>query len=312
MNMLVGCTGFVGSNLCREHVFEQKYHASDIKKAYGTKPELLVYAGVRAEKYLADASPEEDDQKIRQAFHNIERIQPQKLVLISTVDVYPEPYLVDETTKIHWHQEKGYGSNRYRLEEMVRDTYQNALIVRLPALYGIGLKKNFIYDYIKLIPQMLKADKYHELKGQSTIIKQCYVADKNGFYRFTNKENVEEELIKQELENVGFDACCFTDSRSKFQFYPLKLLWKHISLAMEQSITLLNLSTEPVGIRELYHFLEQKEFVNERKEKPLSYHMQSIYADRFGGKNGYVLDKNYVTADLKQFIAACKSGEIVL
>ena len=36
--------------------------------------------------------------------------------------------------------------------------------MRLPAIYGIHMKKNFIYDYIHVTPAMLNQAKYEELK----------------------------------------------------------------------------------------------------------------------------------------------------
>mgnify|MGYP002224763577 CR=1 FL=1 len=56
-----------------------------------------------------------------------------------------------------------YGRNRLQLERWVREDYPNALIVRLPALYGIGLKKNFLFDLHTITPAMLKPEKYTEL-----------------------------------------------------------------------------------------------------------------------------------------------------
>ena len=48
---------------------------------------MLIYSGMRAEKYLANANPEADMELVTQAQQNIERIAPKKLVLISTIDV---------------------------------------------------------------------------------------------------------------------------------------------------------------------------------------------------------------------------------
>src|SRR5665647_1005643 len=91
MKYLVGNTGFVGSNIARSGDFDGLFHTTNIADAYGAKPELLVYAGLRAEKYLANKDPERDMVMIDQAFQNICRIEPQKLVLISSVDVYKQP-----------------------------------------------------------------------------------------------------------------------------------------------------------------------------------------------------------------------------
>ena len=57
---LVGYTGFVGSNICAGEKFEGLYNSKNIGEAYGTNPDLLVYAGLRAEKYLANHEPDKD------------------------------------------------------------------------------------------------------------------------------------------------------------------------------------------------------------------------------------------------------------
>ena len=91
MNVLVGHTGFVGNNLYRYGSFELGVNSGSVREAYGTKPDLCVYAGLRAEKYLANQQPEKDWQMIEQAKENIRMIKPQKLVLISTIDVFKSP-----------------------------------------------------------------------------------------------------------------------------------------------------------------------------------------------------------------------------
>ena len=58
MNALVGYTGFVGSNLYTQGKFDCVYNSKNITEAFETYPDLLVYAGLRAEKYLANQAPE--------------------------------------------------------------------------------------------------------------------------------------------------------------------------------------------------------------------------------------------------------------
>ena len=51
MKALVGYTGFVGSNIYTSGEFDAVYNSKNIEEAFGTKPDLLVYAGLRAEKF---------------------------------------------------------------------------------------------------------------------------------------------------------------------------------------------------------------------------------------------------------------------
>ena len=145
MVALVGYTGFVGSNLysrARNRI-KGVYNSQNVEKAYGLEPEVLIYAGLRAEKYLANSAPERDLEQILEAEKNIKAINPQRLVLISTIDVYRNPVGVDETGSVLDEGKGGtgngiqpYGLNRYYLEAWVRKHYPDALIIRLPGLYG--------------------------------------------------------------------------------------------------------------------------------------------------------------------------------
>ena len=165
MNALVGYTGFVGSNIYGSGRFDAAYNSKNIEEAFGTKPDLLVYSGLRAEKYLANNEPEKDRALIDEAYENIKRIGARRLVLISTIDVFKDPKNADEKTVIDTQDLHPYGYNRYILECRVRDDYPDALIVRLPALFGKNIKKNFqitdstmIYDIAPTIGYMFNVE----------------------------------------------------------------------------------------------------------------------------------------------------------
>lgn len=316
MVALVGYTGFVGSNLyarARNRI-KGVYNSQNVEKAYGLEPEVLIYAGVRAEKYLANSAPERDLEMILEAEKNIKAINPQRLVLISTIDVYQNPVGVDESDSALSVGKGGtgngiqpYGLNRYYLEAWVRKNYPDALIIRLPALYGFHLKKNFIYDYIHVIPYMLKKEKYQELKAlekadDAIQLDSCYEAAGNGYYRCIKLDQNKKELLKKKFKKMGFTALSFTDSRSTFQFYSLGRLWEDIQIALNEGITLLNIATEPVTAAELYQALTGGVFKNELKGVPAKYDFRTTYASKFGGRGGYICSKEEVMADIKMFV----------
>lgn len=305
MKSLVGFTGFVGSNIAAKGNFDGLYNTKNIESAYGTNPELLIYAGIRAEKFYANNDPKKDFENIVVAFDNIKKIQPKKLVLISTIDVYKDPNQVDENTDIELDGLEPYGYNRYQLECMVRKEYPNALIIRLPGLYGKNIKKNFIYDAIHIIPSLLKVEKYEELTKKSSLIAASYIQQDEKFYKCkVAKENI--AALKEEFLKVGFSALNFTDSRGNFQFYNLSNLWEHIQIALENNIKLLNLATEPVNIGELYSYIFGDPFVNEISKHVPNYNYKTIHDKVFKGSTGYLIDKDKVLQDIKQFV----EGEI--
>ncbi len=305
MNAIVGYTGFVGSNLYTPERFQAAYNSKNIEEAYGTKPDLLVYSGVRAEKFLANSDPEKDKKNIEQAEKNIQNIQPKKLVLISTIDVFRTPIGVDETSPIETENLHPYGANRYLLEQWVRTHYPDALIVRLPGLFGKNLKKNFIYDYIHIIPSMLKEEKFTELAEKDPQIKKYYADQGNGFRKAVIQESEQEE-VKKIFTNLGFSALNFTDSRSIFQFYNLSRLWDDIQITLKNDLRLLHLATEPVKVSDLYRFLTGKEFRNELPGKPAAYDYRTCHAGLFGKDGSYLCTKDEVMQVIKEFVNASK------
>ena len=302
MNILVGYTGFVGSNINAAGNFDAVYNSKNIEEAYGTNPDLLIYAGMRAEKYLANNAPEKDMELIVQAEENIAKINPEKLVLISTIDVFKDPKNVDENSKIDTEGLHAYGYNRYQLELWVREKYPDALIIRLPGLFGKNIKKNFIYDYMNVIPFMLKEEKMDELLQIDSQIKDYYTLQGNGFYKVNDLEENDRLALKEKFRKVGFSALNFTDSRSRYQFYNLGRLWKDIQTAIDADIRLWHPATEPISAGELYKYLTGEEFLNELGGNPADYDYKTIYAEVFGGKGGYICGKNVVLEEIKKFI----------
>ena len=302
MKALVGYTGFVGSNIYKNAEFDAVYNSKNIESAYGTEPDLLIYAGVRAEKYLANNMPEKDMESIIQAEKNIKKINPKRLVLISTIDIFKVPYNVDEGAEIDTKNLHAYGYNRYKLETWARENYPDALIIRLPGLFGDNIKKNFIYDYINIIPFMLKQDKLDGFIKQESLIEKYYKLQDNGFYKISEIDGMEKDLLKKTFLKLGFSALHFTDSRSRYQFYPLERLWEDIQTALDNGIKVLHTATEPVTAAEIYYYLSGKQFVNELAGKPADYNYKTIHYNLFGGKDGYICNKDEILKKIKEFV----------
>lgn len=144
---LFGHTGFVGSNLARQASFDHCFNRANIAASAGSRFELVVCCAAPAAKWLANREPEADAANLRDLMTSLAAIEADRFVLVSTVDVYPVPACVDETTDI----EAGghpYGRNRLQLERFIGDRFSDATVVRLPALFGPGLKKNLLYDLL--------------------------------------------------------------------------------------------------------------------------------------------------------------------
>jgi nucleoside-diphosphate-sugar epimerase len=144
---LIGHTGFVGSNLLRQHTFDACFNSKNIEQIAGRGFDLVVCCGARAEKWKANAEPHRDLENIQRLTRALEQVNARKVVLISTVDVFLDPVGVDEESPTLTAGLGAYGRNRRRLEQIVAGRF-DSLIVRLVGLYGPGLKKNVIYDFL--------------------------------------------------------------------------------------------------------------------------------------------------------------------
>lgn len=185
-NAIIGYTGFVGGNLVRQSQFDEMYNSKNIESIAGKKVELLVCAGVPAVKWLANKDPITDLKSINRLRNCISKASVQKFILISTVDVYPSPVQVNEDTEIDVNQLQPYGKHRLELEMFIKDNFDTT-IIRLPGLFGDGLKKNIIYDF--LYDNMI--DKIH----------------KDSFFQFYNLDNLWQDIevcLKHDLKLVNF------------------------------------------------------------------------------------------------------------
>jgi nucleoside-diphosphate-sugar epimerase len=146
-NAIIGYTGFVGSNLVRQHQYEYFYNSKNIESISGKHFDLLVCAGAPAVKWFANQNPVQDRENIHFLINCLSKVSAKKAILISTVDVYPVPVEINEKTEIKIDDIHPYGKHRLELENFFEKHF-DTLIVRLPGLFGSGLKKNAIYDLL--------------------------------------------------------------------------------------------------------------------------------------------------------------------
>lgn len=144
---LIGYSGFVGGNLLAQQAFDECYNSKNIREISGRGFSEVYCAGAPAVKWLANKEPENDRRILDELYATLATIDADKFVLISTVDVYPHPIDVDEESPIDKQQCHPYGLHRLQLEEKLAERF-DTLVVRLPGLFGPGLKKNVIFDFL--------------------------------------------------------------------------------------------------------------------------------------------------------------------
>ncbi|SDL60021.1 dTDP-4-dehydrorhamnose reductase [Geodermatophilus siccatus] len=145
---LVGWSGFVGGSLDQRIAPVARFRSTDVHQLPAVDVDEVVCAGAPAEKWRANAEPEADRAGIHRLMDALDGSRAGSCVLVSTVDVFADSRGVDETTPADTTQEQAYGRHRAELEEFVRRRFDDVLVVRLPGMYGPGLKKNLVYDLV--------------------------------------------------------------------------------------------------------------------------------------------------------------------
>ena len=284
--VLVGSTGFVGGNLLAAHPFDAAYHSTDVQNGFGRDNGLVVYAGVPAAMYLANADPAADLAVMAAARENLRRLAPKKVVLISSICVFADSRGKTEADEPTPEGLAPYGANRLQLERWVREDWPDALIVRLPALYGKGLKKNFLYDLHTITPALLRPDKYRQLATESELVRIGYEDAGNGFYKLSGK--ADPAALRAWFAAAPFNALAFTDSRSVYQFYDLARLWRDIQTALDADLRVLHLATPPLSAARVYEAFTGKTFTNHLPGAPFDYDLRTRYAALLGGAGEYL------------------------
>lgn len=145
---LIGYTGFVGSTLLKQFKAGSLFRSTNISEIRGRVFERVVCCAAPAQKWMANRDPASDLKNLVELVANLQTIRCDRFILISTVDVFKNPFGIDECTAVEETHLHPYGRHRRLLEKFVEQSFPNHLIVRLPGLVGPGLRKNVIFDLL--------------------------------------------------------------------------------------------------------------------------------------------------------------------
>lgn len=145
---LIGYSGFVGSNILEQHPFDETYNSKNFREMSNREFSVVVCAGISAVKWLANKDPAEDKRKIQELKDVLSTIKAERFILISTIDVYPVIVGKDESYDCSSTPNNAYGTHRLEFEKFCTEHFSDCYVIRLPGLFGKGLKKNVIYDLL--------------------------------------------------------------------------------------------------------------------------------------------------------------------
>lgn len=180
MNCLIGYTGFVGNFLMNKLEFQYKFNSKNIHEIINYNYDTVYCCGISAMKWYANLHPEEDLENINKLLNYLKFVKCKKFILISTIDVYPENITnVNEDFIINY-SSHAYGKNRLYVENEIKKIFNDYHIIRLPGLFGFGLKKNIIFDMLNNKKVVLNLDSKFQWYDMNDIFSDIeYVINNN-------------------------------------------------------------------------------------------------------------------------------------
>lgn len=308
---LVGHTGFVGGALRRRRSFAGFYNSSNIGELAGERFDRVVCAGAPAVMWAANADPEGDAANLDRLIAALRSAEIGTLVLISTVAVFDDPSAGYAEDDARYETAKAYGRNRRRLEVQAAEAFDDVRIVRLPALFGPGLKKNFIFDLMNPAPSFINPTAYEKTAAAFSAAERAMLAEAYAFdaglkmWRLRREELSRAPLLAdltEALERIGFVARNFTNSESRYQFYNIERLADDIDRIVDSEVRVVNLCSEPLSAREVHLHLTGEDFANDGPAR-VSENVRTRHAGLFGGAGDYTFDRATVLSDLKAYFA---------
>lgn len=267
MDAVIGNTGFVGGHLCGQHHFEARFNSRNIDEAAGEHYQTVVCAAAPGSMFEANRFPERDRERVEGLIAQLGRIGAQRFVLISSIAVLEDFAGGHDESTAAFQTELAYGRHRRQLEVFCQGHFADCLIVRLPALFGEGLKKNFLFDILNPVPTMLNEDAYQGLlQGLPAALRGAlpavYTWDDLLGMHVVDRVALEHSGLRADFGSAvieaGLSAIRFTHPDSWFQYYEISRLWSDIGRCEEAGLEVIHLAPEPLRAGEVFRAVTQR------------------------------------------------------
>lgn len=314
MDALIGRTGFVGGTLLRQRTFAAAYNRANIHEACEHSFETVICAAAPGSMFEANRFPEADTAAVEALIEHLDTLRTEHFVLISTIAVLADfASGADEATD-DFQDDLAYGRNRRRLEVFCTQRFAHCTILRLPALFGPGLRKNFLFDVANPIPSMLTRERLNETCARlpsdlrDAFLKlykpdprlDLMVVDRTAVYRVpaTIRTRIETILIDAGRSSLGF-----TNPNSEFQYYDMDGLSSDIARAQAAKCDLLHLAPEPVRAGTLFKYIKKHE-MPEGNARLHHENMRTRHANLWQREGPYTANATEVMSAIKHFMSA--------
>ena len=309
---LIGNTGFVGANLRQQFSFDDEYNSKNILDIKGKEYDLVICSAIPSSMWMANNFAQKDLENIKNLLAILKNVSIKKFVLISSICVFKPPVQNINEDSNDFEDEQAYGKNRRYAEKEITNIFDDCLIIRLPALFGDHLKKNFIYDLLNQEPAFIANEKYQEIlncldsQGQKTI-NNYYVFDGDKKIWSFDKEKAildkSRNEVLQLLKKANFTALNFTNSKSNFQFYDLSDLHKDINIALKNNIEILHLCSAKIQALEIAKLFFNIDFDHDNGQKPFDYDLQTKHAKLWNKDSNYQYCKDDMVQKFEKFFS---------
>jgi nucleoside-diphosphate-sugar epimerase len=237
--------GFLGKNLL-DHYNQYDYQIFDSKNIASLSKQnhdIIFCAAPSGKKWLVNQNKEQDLSNILSLIDILKFTKFKKLILFSTIDVYNHSCIIENENSTNYSHEP-YGQNRKILENEITKLSGENHIIRLPALFGKHLEKNYIFDLLNNnMLDKIKTNSSFQWYPTSKLVEHIdFVIDNNIPLLNLSVEPLETQLIvdtffsdltnKVDYETKGI----FYDMRSQYVKNKYFLNKKDILLEMETYI----------------------------------------------------------------------------
>lgn len=313
---LIGHTGFVGGALLRQTGFDACYNSRNIADIEGRAFGTLVCAAAPGSMLEANRAPERDKAQIDALIARLERVKAERFVLVSSIAVLADFAGRDDEGSTAFQHDLAYGRHRRALEAFVETRFPASLIVRLPALFGAGLRKNFLFDLLNPVPSMLTAEKrdalVRALDGElAAWLAALYAPDAaTGLLKLDRAAfdaDPRRAALEAALDAMGATATQFHHRETTYQYYPIDRLWQDIGIALAAGLSRLHLAPEPLAAAAIHARLTGRAM----PETPARLHredMRTRHAALWGADGPYQFTAADTLESLAAFFASQRGG----
>lgn len=309
---IIGHSGFVGGTLAQQHSFFAHFNTSNISDIGGQEFDTLVCAAAPGSMFAANREPERDREQINALLESLNAVRARRFVLISSIAVLADFAGKDDEGSKAFQEVLAYGRHRRALEAFVEDTFEDSLVVRLPALFGRGLRKNFIFDLLNPIPTMLTEAK---LEGLSTVLVPSVFDQLRGFYApdpatgmmKLDRAALDNDPMRASLEEAaithGFAATQFHNPATTYQYYNMNRLWSDIEVVLGAGLRHVHLVSEPLKTASIHRRLTGRDMP---ESDACQHHedMRTRHAELWGKQGPYLENADTVLDQLAAFYAS--------